>query len=591
MPLLELVNVSKTYGRQRVLDEASFVVPERQKIGVVGRNGAGKTTLFRVMLGEEEADTGVVRRFEGLRLGSIAQFASFEPNESVAQYLQRTSGKPAWEAAKFAAQFAFSPEALERPVAELSGGYQMRARLAAVLLAEPNLLLLDEPTNYLDLNTLLLLEQFLATFRGTLMVISHDREFIKNVCTTTLEVERGRLSYYPGGLEDYYAQKEEQLQWQERHNKKMEAKREHLQSFVDRFRAKASKATQAQSKLKQLARLKAITIDHALPNADIRIPDVHTVPGMALYVSRLAIGYNDKPVVSAIDLDMPRGERVAVLGANGQGKTTFLRTIAGDLSPVSGTCRWWPKADIGYYAQHVQARLNPTQTVLGHLAQEGAGQIHQQDLLAMAGRFLFRGDDLEKPVSVLSGGEKARLCLAGLLLHRYNVLLLDEPTNHLDAETSESLAQALTQYHGTVFFVSHSRTFVNVVATRLLDVRDGRLRQYPGSYEEYVDDLKESLRHETEDAAPDIDKEQRAQERKRVRQEIQELRRRASRIEKRLADIEAERGKLLLFFFENPTDYDPDRRRTLAELEETMRGEEQQWLEVQETIQRYEAEV
>jgi ATP-binding cassette subfamily F protein 3 len=180
--------------------------------------------------------------------------------------------------------------------------------------------------------------------------------------------------------------------------------------------------------------------------------------------------------------------------------------------------------------------------------------------------------------------------LAGLLLHRHNVLLLDEPTNHLDAETAESLAHALTQYHGTVFFVSHSRTFVNMVATRLLDVRDGRLRQYPGSYEEYVDDLKESLRHETEGATPDVVTEQRTQERKRVRQELQELRRRASRIEKRLADIEAERGKLLLFFFDNPTDYDPDRRRTLAELEETLHGEEQQWLAIQETIERYEAE-
>ncbi len=588
MPLLELVNVCKTYGRQRVLDEASFVVPEKQKIGVVGRNGAGKTTLFKAILGEEEIDSGVIRRFDGLKLGTIAQFASFDLNETVGAYLQRTSGKAPWEAAKFAAQFAFGPKALERPVAELSGGYQMRARLAAVLLAEPNLLLLDEPTNYLDLNTLLLLEQFLVNFRGTLMVISHDREFIKNVCTTTLEVERGRLTYYPGGLEEYYAQKEEQLQWRERHNKKVEAKREHLQSFVDRFGAKASKATQAQSKLKQLARLKSITIEHALPNANIQIPDVHTVAGMALYVSRLAIGYEGRSVVSQIDLDIPRGERVAIVGANGQGKTTFLRTIAGDLAIVAGTCRWWPKADVGYYAQHVQSRLNPTQTVLEHLTREGSGQVHQQDLLAMAGRFLFRGDDLEKQISVLSGGEKARLCLAGLLLHRHNVLLLDEPTNHLDAETSESLAQALTQYHGTIFFVSHSRTFVNVVATRLLDVRDGRLRQYPGTYEDYVEDLKDVLRHETEDAAPDSEKEQRVLDRKRVRQEILELRRRATRIEKRLADIEAERGKLLLFFFENPLDYDPDRRRKLAEIEETLRDEEQQWLDLQEAIQRFE---
>ena len=565
-PLLEIVGISKKFGHQVVFDDASLVVSDCQKTAVVGRNGAGKSTLFRLILGLDEMDQGTIKHLPGAHIGYLEQHAEFPPGETVLTYLMRVSGKEDWACAKMAGQFQVKRDLLARVAAELSGGYRMRVKLTAMLLHEPNLLLLDEPTNYLDLSTLLLLERFLRTYRGSALVISHDREFLKRTCTSTLEVERGRLTYFPGGLEEFFAAKEAQAEYVQKANKKTLAQKAHLQEYVDRFRYKASKAKQAQARIKMIAKMRTIDVEHGLPTARITLPKIATKPGSAVRVEKLAVGYGQKVVADAINFEIPRGEHVVIVGNNGQGKTTLLKTLAGDLAPVDGKVAWWHRANIGYYAQHVVAALNPREHVIDYLRKNANAFDKEEDLLRMAGNFLFRRDDLEKPISVLSGGEKARLCLAGILLHDFNVLLLDEPTNHLDVETSESLAAALQEYEGTVLFVSHDRTFVNIVATRIIEVQNGTARIYPDTYEEYVATLEEILdadvREEADVAAPNADEETR----QRRRLALREKQRDAQKLEKRVADLEKKKSELLQYFFDNPTDYAPTKNQELKEV-------------------------
>lgn len=590
-PLIEIANLSKKFGHQVIFDGVTVSFSDEQKTAIIGRNGAGKSTLFRIILGQEEADEGTVKILAGTRIGYVEQHAEFPEGETVLAFLQRTTGKADWECAKLAGQFQLKRDYLQRVAAELSGGYRMRVKLTAMLLQDPNILLLDEPTNYLDLTTLLLLERFLRTYRGSALVISHDREFLKRTCTSTLEVEHGRLTSYPNDLESYLAYKEEQAEWKEKTNKKILAQKAHLQSFVDRFRYKASKAKQAQARVKMINKLHTIAIEHGLPTARIALPQLPAAPqGSAVRAEKLTIGYGDHVVAHEINVDIQRGDRVVILGNNGQGKTTLLKTLAGELPSLSGKVVWWHRADVGYYAQHVEAALQQQDRVDEYLRRQAPPEAKDEDVLRMAGNFLFRRDDLAKTVSMLSGGEKARLCLAGILLHPHNVLILDEPTNHLDFETSETLAEALAEYEGTVIFVSHSRTFVNIVATRILEARDGAIRQYAHTYEEYVSSLEEVLDADvggdTEDDGPRVDKAINEQERQRLRMERKEMQRRADKLEKSIADLDARKSALLQFFFDNPTDYAPDKNQELQEVTKQMVVAENEWLQLQEKLER-----
>lgn len=580
--LLELHGISKTLGGRLLFDGVDLTVADTQRIAVIGRNGAGKTTLMQVLLGKEKPDAGTVRYLDGLRLGSVEQHEKFVPGETAIAYLTRETGKPEWECGKLAARFQVKNSLLGTACDQLSGGYQMRVRLAAMLLRDPNLLILDEPTNYLDLATLLLLEDFLRTFRGGYLIVSHDRQFLKNTCTSTLEVGGGKARFYPGPLEDYFAQKEQELAFQLKTKRRIDDERLRLQSFVDRFRAKASKASQAQSKLKQLHRLQTIEIDHTLPVPRINIMAQRVPPGYALRTVGLGVGYGERIVAKGIELDIQRGDHVVLAGENGQGKSTFLKTVAGYIPPLEGRYKWWPKASLGYYDQHVLRMLRPEETVENFLARSAASDLQREDILRMAGDFLFRGDDLEKQTKVLSGGERARLCLAALLLQRHAVLLLDEPTNHLDVETAEALAVALSEYPGTVLFVSHDRTFVQIVANRILEVRDGTVRQYLHTYEEYVQDMEQRLEDDVRVAMePAADKAE-----ARIRHErLTELKRDVSRLEKKMEEWDKKKSKLMAFFFENPLDYDPEKRRQLEEANEALGMLEGKWYELQTEIQ------
>ncbi len=577
--LLELSGLRKTHGRSVILDGVDLTVAEGQKIALIGRNGAGKSTLIRILLGEEEADAGEVRMFSTLRIGAVSQHETMPEGASGFVYLEKKTGREAWACAKMGAQFGLHRAHLEAPAATLSGGYQMRLKLTAMLLADPNLLVLDEPVNYLDLPTLLLLERFLKTYQGAFIVTSHDRAFLNAVAERTAEIERGKLVSAAEPVDAYLMRKAETRAFILRTNKKIQRERAHVQEFIDRFRFKASKAKQAQSRIKKLSKMAQIDVESLLPTARIAIPSPLVSHGPALHVQDLSIGYDGRTVASGISFDLQRGEHVAILGGNGMGKSTLLKTLSGMLPAIQGVAKWWHKAEIGYYAQHTEAALRPEDTVMEHLARSAPPSARQEDILKMAGDFLFREDDLDKRTHVLSGGERARLCLAGLLLSSRNVLLLDEPTNHLDAETSEALAAALSKYSGTIIFVSHSQSFIKAVATRIYEAREGRVRAYPGTYDEYLADLGAAMEEDVHGAenesepasATDIEA------RRHERTILKEKRRRQQKLEERMKVLDREKSEILAYYFENPTDYAPDKHARLQELDEELTRLEKEW--------------
>ncbi len=469
-----------------LLDDANVSLTDNVKVGFVGRNGAGKSTLLRVLLGEEELDKGEVIRSSQLRIGYLQQHDTFLPEESALDFLMRDSDQPDWKCGEVAGEFELKGAYLHGPISSLSGGWQTRVKLASLLLKEPNLLVLDEPTNFLDIRTQILLEHFLRNFDKAALIVSHDRSFLQATCDHTLDLTRGKLTMYPGKIDAYLEFAAEQRERIERSNAAILTKQKHLQNFIDKNKARASTATLARSKGKQLERLQTIDIEENLPTAAIRAPIVQPRKGPAVRMIDLSIGYPEKTVATNIVLEIEHGQRAAIVGDNGQGKTTLLRTLVGSLDPIQGSVKWGHHCEIGVYAQHVYSALAPKQTVLEYLESKAIPGTTNQQILTVAGSMLFRGDHVRKKVQVLSGGERARLCMAGLLLGTYNILVLDEPGNHLDVETVESLAQALNDYKGTVIFTSHDRHFMSRIATNIIEVRDGSARAYEGGYDGYL---------------------------------------------------------------------------------------------------------
>jgi ATP-binding cassette, subfamily F, member 3 len=507
--LLQIRDLYKSYGSKIIFEGANVTITEKQKIGVIGRNGAGKSTLFKMIIGDEELDRGFIELMPRLRLGYIPQVDPFDPSETIIGFLERYTKKPQWECAKVAGQFQLKGEMLTNAIGDLSGGYQMRVKLASTLLFDPNLLLLDEPTNYLDLSTLILLEQFLQSFRGGFLCITHDREFIKKTCTSTMEVEHGQIVLHPEPLEEYLEFKAEQVRLAQTVNKNVELKQKQLQTFVSRFGAKASMAKSAQSKLKQITKLESKKIGIANPLSTVKmiIPSVVNRGGSGLMLTKLDIGYPDKLVASNINLELEKGKKVAILGDNGQGKSTLLKTIAGEIDPKNGNYKWTNGLKVAYYAQHVNLALENEETVEEYLKRVADGSVTNDQVYRMMGNFLFKNEESRKRIGVMSGGEKARLCLAGMFLSLSDVLLLDEPTNHLDFETVEAMGEALGNFNGTVVVVSHDRTFVNLLANEIWEVKNGQVKRVLGTYEDYVwekeqeaQNFTQSLKKESNDS-------------------------------------------------------------------------------------------
>ncbi len=588
--LLQINNLYKAYGHQVIFKDANLTISTKQKIGVIGRNGAGKSTLFKLIVGQESIDSGILQIHSIARLGYLEQQSPFKPDDTVIGFLTRYTGKQEWQCGKIAAMFQLKNDLLYAQISSLAGGFQMRVKLTAMLLKEPNFLLLDEPTNYLDLSTLVLLERFLKTYRGGYMVISHDREFLKNICEYTMEIEHGAIFLYPRPIEEYLVYKEEQLELKQKYNIRVEQKQKQLQNFVDRFRSKSSKARQAQSKIKVINALKKIDIIQPINTVRIKIPQTDTKKGLAFRCENMSIGYEDKIVADNISFTIERGEHIAILGDNGQGKTTFLKTIAGELAHITGQLRWMPNIKIAYYAQHVPSMLNPTQEVGVYLQSIAAKDVSLQDIYQMAGNFLFKNTDLKKKISVLSGGERARLSLAGLLLKKAQVLLLDEPNNHLDFETVEALCSALKACKSTILFVSHNRTFVNLLATGIIEIKDGNVLRYPHNYEEYVYHLQKTMLSDicnnetTKTAVNNKVKLNDYQKRKLINSKRRKLKSKIKSIENLIAKNEAEKQEIITSYATNPA-YCPKRDKRFKQINSLLESQEKDWLAIHEELE------
>lgn len=575
MSLLQIENISKEYSGQCIFDRANFVVNKKQKVAVIGRNGAGKSTLFHLINKKESLDSGRIYIHEHTHIGYVAQNDPFTGDEIVIDFLMEHTGKPQWKCAQMAARFDIKNDMLEKIISSFSGGYQMRIKLIAMLLFEPNILLLDEPTNYLDLSTQLLLEYFLQDYNGAFLLISHDREFLKRTCRQTLEIERGKLNYYPRPIEEYFAYKKEQHEWQLRYNKKQEREKRHLQDFVDRFRAKATKASQAQSKMKQIEKINTIEIVDPLKTASIHIPNVVQRDGIALSVENLSIGYGEKILAQDISFDIQKGEHIAIVGDNGQGKTTFLRTLVGEIPALTGKFTWRRGLEIAYYAQHLQEMLDPRETVEKYLAYMAHMDVSDEDILRMASNFLFDADGLKKNISVLSGGEKSRLCLAGLFLQKKDILLLDEPTNHLDFETVESLARALEKTNMTVIFISHNRTFVSLLADGIIEVKNGKIKRYLHDYDNYVYHLRQEIQEQKE---PVHEKKEKVHMPEEEKQDKKEVEKKQKEIEESIGKYNRQRDRLLQWFEKNHDKHNMKKILDLQKVEDKISALEEEWM-------------
>jgi ATP-binding cassette subfamily F protein 3 len=591
--LIQLREAYKRFADQLLLDAAELSLVDDVKVGFIGRNGAGKSTLLRILLGEEELEKGEVFHHPSLRIGYLRQHDPFLPGESALDFLMRDSGQPEWRCGEVAGQFELKGAYLEGPVKALSGGWQTRVKLSALLLHNPNLLMLDEPTNFLDLRTQILLEHFLREFNKAALIVSHDRTFLAATCSQTLELARGKLTMFPGKINSYLEYREERREHDRRVNATVVAKQKQLKRFIDKNRANASTASQARSKAKQLERLQTTEIEVDEPTVRIRAPRVEPRQGTAVRCENLSIGYPDHVVASNINLEIEHGERAAIVGDNGQGKTTLLRSLVHSLPPLTGSVKWGYGVELGTYAQHVYSSLDERQTVLEHLEYVCNSDTTRQDLLAMAGALLFRDDHIHKKVKVLSGGERARLCMAGLLLGNSNVLVLDEPGNHLDVETVESLAEALLIYKGSVIFTSHDRHFMHRVATSVIEVRDGSVRNYFGNYDSYLvsveteidDGERERLKQNKAKPAPVADRSpvSASQDHRQARRDNRKAEKEIKNLEKRIAKLDEEKRALNTKMM---TVTDPNEamrlHREIEELSRELAETEERWLQLSE---------
>lgn len=496
--LIQIQKGCKSFGLKDLFVDATFAINAGEHVGVIGPNGAGKTTLFRILTEQDQLDSGLLVKANNLRLGYLAQHDHWQPGETVEDYLSNGCITPIWELKAMGNGLGLHEDIYAQAITSLSGGYRMRCKLLHLLGEEPDLLLLDEPTNYLDLESVMVLETFLQSYKGAFLLISHDREFLRRTTDHILEVEGGDIIKYNGNLEDYFEQKELLRRQLEARALSLSEKKKQIMEFVDRFRAKASKARQAQSKLKSVQKMETIEVKPLPITARIQIPSPRHTGKQVLRLKDVDLGYGTHIVLQGIDFQIRRGDHLAVVGVNGAGKTTFLKALAGELKPLKGQVEWGYEVSIGYYAQHVTEALNPKHNVLESLQSKAHPDVLPQEVLNMAGSLLFSQDDLHKKISILSGGEKSRVALGQILLEKSPCLVLDEPTNHLDFQTVEALTLALSDYPGTVIIVSHDRSFTRRLGKQILEIKDGRAELYPGTYEEYIWSLqKGSLANRT----------------------------------------------------------------------------------------------
>ncbi len=614
--MLRISDISYSVAGRPLLEGASVTIPAGHKVGIVGRNGTGKTTLFRLIKGELGLDGGSITLPERARIGGVSQEvpgnetslldtvleadterasllaeAETAQGERIADIQTRLADINAWSAEGRAAAIlkglGFTDEEQHMPCSAFSGGWRMRVALAGVLFAQPDLLLLDEPTNYLDLEGALWLETYLAKYPNSVLVISHDRGLLNRAVGHILHLNERKLTLWTGGYDDFARARAEQRAIQAAEAKKQDLRRAHLQSFVDRFKAKASKAKQAQSRVKMLEKMVTIRAPEDAARTVFTFPEPEPLSPPILRLEGAEVGYDGKAILKRLSLRIDQDDRIALLGRNGEGKSTLSKLLSGKLPTMAGEVTKSSKLRIGYFAQHQVDELHIDETPLQHVQSALPGVMPPKLRAKLAG-FGLGADQAETEVRRLSGGQKARLSLLLATLDAPHMLILDEPTNHLDIESREALVEALSAYSGAVILVSHDMHLLSLVADRLWLVKDGGVNPYEGDLESY-----RKLLLQTEDR-PTKPKKEKPREKVFSKDEIKELRSDARRAEARIEKIEEMRQKLA-DKLADPNIYEPERKGDLgvwqkkyAEVMEALDRAEALWVSALEKLEKAE---
>ncbi len=639
--MLRIQNLTYTIGDRDLLKELNLQIRPGKRIGLVGKNGAGKTTLLRLIAGIYPTEKQVIQHPKDYTIGFLPQEEIAFDDQTILELA--LSGRPdilamereihqlhergdlhehpsdlkrlgtleemyrlhggyelEFQAKKILSGLGFTPPQLEQSITIFSGGWRMRVYLARLLLQQPDLLMLDEPTNHLDIDSLEWLETFLSQYKGSLLVVSHDRFFLERIVNEIAEIQKGQLTHYSGNYSFYLKKRAEMLEQLEKAYEKQQAEIAHTQKFIDRFRYKASKAAQVQSRIKQLEKLERIELPEKESRLSFSIKVDTPSYKHVLEMRNISFAYEEENwVLRDIDLDITRGERIALVGVNGAGKTTFTRLICDELRAQKGSMKIGERVSIGYYAQHQTQALNLEKSVFQEIEEEAAPSFRTR-LRDILGLFQFSGDDINKKIRVLSGGEKARVSLAKMLLSPANFLIMDEPTNHLDMSSREALEKALYEYDGTLLLISHDRFFLDRLVDRVLVLENGSLTEYMGNYSTYLKKRAESRQaDETGPAAPEqtVPAEPRgnrkSKEQKRLealaRQQISKDRNRLNKaiaeVEKKLDALTAE-CKTVEEKLADPATYNDAAlssglNKRYKELETQIRAKEHRWEELQ----------
>ncbi len=640
--MISINGLTVTYGSFTLLDNLNFHISERDKIGLVGKNGSGKTTIMKLINGLQSPTSGSVDKPADLRIGYLPQIMEHHHGRTVMeetltafdslaqiekelnsvneQLAERTDyeseeylslitrlndltdvmtvsqGEPAEVLAqKTLLGLGFRDEDFDRLTDTFSQGWNMRIELAKILLSEPDLLMLDEPTNHLDIESIEWLEDYLRNRKGSLLLVSHDRKFLDNVTNRTVEIMLGHIHDYRVPYSKYLQLRAERLAQQQAAYENQHKMIEKTEDFINRFRYKPTKSNQVQSRIKQLEKLERIEIDETdNVTLTVKFPPAPRAGDIIFKASDLTVGYPGKVVFSDAQVEIRRGEKVAFIGRNGEGKTTLMRVINGELEPISGEAKVGYNVSIGYYAQNQEDVLDRNLTVWETLDNIAVGDIRGKlrDILA---QFLFRGEDIDKKVSVLSGGERARLGMAKFMLQPYNVLALDEPTNHMDIKSKDILKQALKAYDGTLIVVSHDRDFLEGLVDKMYEFRDGRVKEYLGSVSDFLekrklDSLQELERRfgsskGTDNQEKKVAAQQSFEQKKSVSKEERRVRHRIDFLEKEIAGIE-EKMAAIEAVLSNPSEKDDvlELTRSYLELKRECEGKTEEWASLMESL-------
>ncbi|MDY4481940.1 MAG: ABC-F family ATP-binding cassette domain-containing protein [Candidatus Cryptobacteroides sp.] len=641
--MISINSVTVAYGGFTLLSDINFNISEQDKIGLVGKNGAGKSTMLKLICGLQNPTTGKIAVPGSVKIGYLPQIMEHHKGKSVidetmtafqemfdleaelervtAELGERTdyesesysklivhlnelndrlailrNDSPQIQAEKTLMGLGFKYEELGRPTETFSQGWNMRIELAKILLGKPDVMLLDEPTNHLDIESIEWLEDYLKNCRCSIVLISHDRKFLDNVTNRTIEIMLGRIHDYKVPYSKYLELRKERLAQQRAAYENQQRMIEKTEDFIERFRYKPTKSNQVQSRVKQLEKLERIEVDMEDKSAlSVKFPPAPRSGDIVYKAENLTLGYDSKIVFSGAEIEIRRGEKVALVGRNGEGKTTLMRAITGSLRPMEGTSRVGYNVSIGYYEQNQEDVLDKQDTVFGTLDRIAVGDIRLKlrDILAA---FLFKGEDIDKKVAVLSGGERARLAMAKLMLRPYNLLCLDEPTNHMDILSKDILKQALKAYDGTLVVVSHDRDFLDGLVDKVYEFRDGQVKEFLGGVSDFLEkrrlDSLNELERKQQDAPLPTAKEESAgagqyRQNKFISKEEKKLRNRISYLEKKIDEVQA-RMKEIETVLANPSPSDDymELTREFLERKRDLDAMTDEWAELSESLEQ-----